>query len=98
MADVLVEQFYWDDFNIDKVAQHSLRAEYVDEVLYGAYRVDENRASGRAPYLLIGRTEDGQCVAIPIEPTNDPAVWRPVTAWRCKPFEWARLGQLRRRY
>ena len=30
-------------------------------------------------------------IAAPILPTDDPYVWRPVTAWYCKPAEAAAL-------
>ena len=95
MARVAVAEFLWDDDNEDKVAQHRLTPWQVDEVLDGVYRLDPNRTSRRAPYLLIGRDYSGQCIAVPIEPTDEPTVWRPVTAWRCKRSEWARLAQQR---
>ncbi|HZS00395.1 MAG TPA: hypothetical protein VFE37_16895 [Chloroflexota bacterium] len=95
MARVTVEAFVWDDRNLDEIARHGLRFWEVDEVLLGPYRVDPNRPGRRASHLLIGRTENGECVAVPIEPTADRAIWRPVTAWRCKRSEWARLAQMR---
>jgi hypothetical protein len=60
-------------------------------VLDHSFRVQKNRKERRAAYLVIGRDNQNQCLAIPIEPTYDPKIWRPVTAWYCKPSEWARL-------
>src|SRR4051812_17890228 len=97
MPQITVDAFDWDSENEDKIAAHGLRPWDVDEVLDDRYVVDANRAGQRAPYLLIGQMENGQCVAVPIEPTQEPHVWRPVTAWRCKPAEAARLRQDRRR-
>jgi hypothetical protein len=50
-----------------------------------------NRKGRRAPYLVIGEDHGGACIAIPIEPTYDEAIWRPVTAWPCKAHERSRL-------
>jgi hypothetical protein len=41
--------------------------------------------------LIIGRDRQDQCIAIPIEPTHDRTIWRPVTAWFCKGHEWGWL-------
>jgi hypothetical protein len=45
--------------------------------------------------MMIGRDRQGQCIAIPIEPTPVRATWRPVTAWFCKPHEWGWLPRRR---
>jgi hypothetical protein len=97
MVNIVVTEFAWDDENEDKIAFHGLRSRDVDTVLYYPYIVDLNRMDQRAPYLLIGRNDHGACIAVPIEKTDEPTIWRPVTAWRCKRSEWARLRQVRRR-
>jgi uncharacterized DUF497 family protein len=97
MAHVVVYEFAWDDQNLDKIAWHGLRFPVVNEIIRNPYVVEVNRSSRRAPYILIGQTENGDCIAVPIEPTFEDSIWRPVTAWRCKRSEWARLRQLRRR-
>jgi hypothetical protein len=97
MPRVDVADFLWDDDNEEKVALHGLLPSQVDELLDDQYVVDYNRRTGRADYLLIGRDYNGECIAVPIEETWEPTRWRPVTAWRCKSAEWARLRQVRRR-
>jgi hypothetical protein len=86
-----------DDDNREKFAQHGLTADQVLQVLDGRYVTPRNRQGRRAPYLLIGQDYGGQCLAVPIEWTDEPGLWRPVTAWRCKPAEYARLAADRRR-
>lgn len=54
-----------------------------------------NRRGRVAPYVLLGTDDQGRCLAIPVVPTDDPYVWRPVTAWYCKPGEVTRLRQRR---
>ncbi len=82
--------FVVDDENDDKCWAHGVRIEHVIEVLEAPYRLLRNRKERRAPYLVIGRDHQGRCLAIPIEPTYDPGLWRPVTAWWCKPSEASR--------
>jgi hypothetical protein len=91
VPEVSVDAFVIDDENSDKFWMHGLYPEEVAEVLLFPRVVRRNRKRRRASHLLIGRTERGECLAIPIEPTSNPRVWRPVTAWRCKPSEWAAL-------
>jgi hypothetical protein len=80
-----------DDDNEDKFAAHGLSARQIVQVLASPYLIVPNRRGRSAPYLLIGVDFGGACIAIPIEATHDPGVWRPKTAWRCKDSERARL-------
>ena len=91
MPGIAVEGFVIDDDNTEKFWEHGLYPEDVVEVLLFPRLVRRNRRDRRASHILIGRTEHGDCLAIPIEPTTEPGVWRPVTAWRCKASEWALL-------
>lgn len=91
MPGIAVLELVIDDDNIDKFWQHRLTPEDVVEVLLFPLLVRPNRKERRASHLLIGRTRRGECLAMPIEPTMETGVWRPVTAWRCKASEWALL-------
>ncbi len=86
-----VDAFVIDDDNEEKFERLALTADQVLHVLDRAHRIKRNRSQRRASYLVVGRDFQGQCIAIPIEPTHDPRVWRPVTAWPCKPHEWSWL-------
>ncbi len=92
---VQIAAFEIDEENAAKFAEHGLTEDQVLHVLDDAITVRRNRAGRRAQYLVIGRDHSGQCIAIPIEATDDPIVWRPVTAWHCKASEWARLPRPR---
>lgn len=84
--------FAFDDENEDKVAAHGLTIDQVAEVLDNRNVVKPNRRRRRAAWLVIGRDAAGQCIAVPVEPTHDSNIWRPVTAWRCKSHEEAWLA------
>jgi len=37
--------------------------------------------NNRAPAIMIGETDAGRVLVVPVEPTGDYGVWRPVTAF-----------------
>lgn len=84
----------FDDENEEKFATHGVRPAQVEQILDDDYIVVRNRKGRRAEYLLVGRDWGGACIAVPVEPTHDPALWRPVTAWPCKETERNRLERL----
>ena len=77
-----------DDDNWEKITAHGIQIGQLIQILAGQHVIVRNR---RAAYLLIGLDDGGACIAAPFERTAEPGVVRPVTAWYCKPSEWARL-------
>ena len=90
---IQIHDFLFDDDNEEKFAAHGITGEQVAQVLDDEFRVEPNRRGRRAAYLVIGRDWGGACIAVPVEPTYDPFLWRPVTAWPCKASEEARLDR-----
>lgn len=87
------------DFRMTRTAEskfwtHGIDVEQVFQMLENEYVVDRNRKHRAAGRVLIGRDNHGRCIAVPILPTDDPTIWRPVTAWYCKPAEFAKLRAL----
>lgn len=87
-----VYEFTFDADNQDKIARHGLTAAQVDQVLDNDRIIIRNRAGKRATHVVIGLDNGGACITIPVEPTRDPEVWRPVTAFVSDPEEKALLG------
>ena len=81
MATITVEAFNFDEENEDKLAGHGLRERDVRAILEGVHRVIPNKKGHRASHQVIGRDSQGRCIVVCIEPTHDPVLWRPVTAW-----------------
>src|SRR3954468_12165576 len=96
MAPPRITAFAWDDDNAVKVTAHGISIEQADSVLDGPYALLPNRSGRRAPFVVIGLDDQNRCLTIPVLPTGDPLVWRPVTAWYCKASEWAKLPKGRR--
>lgn len=80
---------------VDKLWRHGLHPDQVLSVLNRRWVATRNRTGRAAPYLLIGRDEQGRCLTMPIVPAGDPLTWRVITGWTCKPSEAARLRQRR---
>ncbi len=91
MPRIEIARFQITDTAADKLWSHGLVARQVRSVLSGRTVLTRNRAGRAAPYMLLGRDEQGRCLAIPIVPTDDRLIWRVITAWYCKPSEAAKL-------
>ena len=91
MSRPTIEEFLIDEANLEKFHLHSISPDQVWQVLENAFAVVPNRTARRAPLLVLGRDHGGNCIAIPVEPTHEKGLWRPITAWRCKPDERIRL-------
>lgn len=83
--------FFFDDENYQKFAAHQLTDIEIEEVLENEHLIVPNRKGRSGLFLVIGRDNGGRCIAVPIEATPYPDVWRPITAWPCKASEEARL-------
>ena len=91
MSSITVLGFAFDEENEAKCAAHGITPGQVFAVLRSSFVSVRNRKQRRASHLLIGRDVAGRCLAIPVEATPDPVIWRPVTAWYCKSGEEALL-------
>ena len=90
-----VLEFLIDEDNESKFADHGLTVRQVLQVLESPHLIVRNRSRRRAAHLIVGRDHGGACLVIPIEPTHERTLWRPVTAWPCKSSELTRLERER---
>lgn len=86
-----IADFVIDGENTDKAWRHGVRASQLFQVLENRPAVIVNRKDRRGLYKVIGRDNGGACITIPIEPTGDPILWRPITAWYSEKWEEAQL-------
>ena len=62
--------------------KHSVAPKEIRQVHARTPRYFENKGEGRtAPIIMVGPTDSGRMIAVPIEPTHTIGVWRPVTAF-----------------
>ena len=93
----VVLDFAFDDRNVQKMAEHGISDRRALEVLEEVHIIVPNRKGRAAPLLLIGLDRGGACISIPIQPTQEDGVWRPITAWPSKEHEKERLRRARSR-
>jgi hypothetical protein len=92
VASVRIADFDWDGDNEAHCAAHGVWPRDLEDALRSKeYVVVRNRRSGTADYLFIGRDRSGRCIASPIIATDTDGIWRPISAWPCKPTEERRL-------
>lgn len=87
MAAQFIRDFMFDDDNEAEFAAHGITVRQVDEILDHRFSTQPNRKGRRGLYLVVGRDVSGNCIATPVEPTHGRGLWRPITAWYCKPSE-----------
>jgi hypothetical protein len=46
-----------------------------------------NRKGRTGSHLFIGSDRSGRCIAAAVVATGHAGVWRPISAWPCKPHE-----------
>lgn len=95
MSSPLIDTFLFDEENEDKISARGLSLRQILQVLDNMHIVLKNRKRQRGVFLLIGRDDGGSCIAIPVERTHRPTLWRPITAWPCKTGELTILKKMR---
>ena len=85
--------FEFDDANEAEFAGHGIYPEQILQVLSNPHRIEANRRRRRATHRMIGLDAGGRWLTIPIEPTHERGVWRPVTAWPSSMAERGRFGR-----
>ncbi len=76
---------------MQKGARHGITGEQMQAVAGNDHVLARNRKGRAASHLLIGRDDQGRCLAMPVVATDQPRVWRAITAWYCKLSESAKL-------
>ncbi len=93
MSSPIISGFLFDDENEDEFAKHGVSPVQVEQLLENDGVVLPNRRTDlhRATHLFIGRDNGGAPITVPIEPTHEPELWRPVTAWIAQTWDLAAL-------
>jgi uncharacterized DUF497 family protein len=79
-----------DDGNEAKMAEHSVSAREMFQLLDDRIEIYRNKKAGTADYVMIGVTHGGRVLTAPIVETAVEGRWRPITAWEASEAEKAR--------
>lgn len=70
-----------DEHNLTEMARHGVFAAEVVQVIGNRHITVPNPRGELGSILLIGKTDGGRVLMIPLAPTDDPTTWRPATAF-----------------
>ena len=70
-----------DEHNLGEMARHGVSGAEVFQVIWNRYLSAHNPRGEPGGILLIGETDGGRVLTIPLAPTDDPSTWRPATAF-----------------
>lgn len=81
MAKQRVSAIIVDEHNLAEMARHGVSAAEVVQVIGNRHITAPNRRGEPGSILLIGETDGGRLLTIPLIPADDPTTWRPATAF-----------------
>jgi hypothetical protein len=93
---VKVWDLEFDDDNEAEFGRHHVSAVEILQVLDNAPVFFRNRKRHRATILMVGPTDGGRMLTVPLAPLPVEGVWRPATAWDSDPDETLRYAAQRR--
>jgi hypothetical protein len=70
-----------DEGNLAEMARHAVSAAEVVQVVSNRHITAANHRGEEGSILLIGETDGGRTLTIPLAPTDDATTWRPATAF-----------------
>jgi uncharacterized DUF497 family protein len=91
MANITVFEFRISERAESKFWQHGITRRQLNELLDNRLVAITNRKRRAARHIVIGRDNNGHRIVVPVMPTENPIIWRPVTAWYCEPSEATKL-------
>ena len=77
----VVAELIFDEHNVAEMARHGVTRWEVDDLPWNRQIVTQNSRGEAGGILLIGETDGGRLLTVPLAPTDDPTTWRPATAF-----------------
>jgi hypothetical protein len=81
MAKHRVSALILDVHNLAEIARHGVFAAEVVQVIANHHITAPNPRGEEGSILLIGESDGGRLLTIPLAPSDDPTTWRPATAF-----------------
>jgi len=78
---LVVAELIFDEHNEAEMARHGVVSDEVDQLSGNRCVFYENWRGEPGGVLMIGETDGGRLIAVPLAPTHDPTTWRPATAF-----------------
>lgn len=81
MAWHVLAELITDEHNLTEMARHGVTRWEVGQLIWNRHVIAENPRGEAGSVLLIGETNGGRLLTVPLAPTDDPTTWRPATAY-----------------
>lgn len=81
MARHRVSAVVLDEHNLAEMARHGVSESEVLQVMWNRHLTARNPRGEPGGILMVGETNGGRVLTIPLAPTDDPSTWRPATAF-----------------
>lgn len=78
---IRIAELEFDEYNMDKLAGHSIGMVEVFQLLDNRFTVRRNKKAGSGDLQLIGRTHGGRVLTVILARTHVDGRWRPITGW-----------------
>lgn len=82
-----IRRLVWDDANREELTAHGVTPAEVEALAAADAWVVDVHPANPEQVRVTGRTPAGRWLTVPLAPTEDAAVWRPVTGWDATPGE-----------
>lgn len=92
-----VFELEFDDGNEEEIAAHSVQPDEVWQALDLHPVFFRNKKGYAATLIMVGPTDGGRLLTVPLAPTPVPGRWRPATAWDSSTGERTRYDAARGR-
>jgi uncharacterized DUF497 family protein len=76
-----VYAFVFDKHNIAEMARHGVSQPEAEQLIWNRNVIAANPRGRPGSVMLIGETDGGRLLTVPLAPTSDPSAWRPATAF-----------------
>lgn len=76
-----IKLLLWRRHNLDKLAEHRISQAEVEDLVDRNAWVSYVHPAYPDQVRIVGPTPEGRWLTVALAPTEDAAVWRPVTGW-----------------
>ncbi len=87
------EGFEWNQKNQDELWSHNIRPWEVEEVFWNHPVWARNKKGRKGDYLMVGRTNGGRKLTIPVRPHAVSRQLEPITGWESSLAELSKYGR-----
>jgi uncharacterized DUF497 family protein len=87
------EGLEWDDANEEELWDHGIRSVEIEEVFLNGPAWARNKKGRSGDYLMVGVTNGGRRLTVPVQVKEAGTLLRPITGWDSSRGELSKYGR-----